>query len=627
ALQLGLPEWGKFSREAAKTFNGLGYEYLELGENELALDNFQKALGYVLPGFTPYNNKVQPSPAMFYRENTIYESLEGKALAFQAFAQETNQDQWLDSALRCYQLITEVEDALSVDFSEAASKLFLAKYSHGRAAKAIKITHLLYEKTNDQAYLEKALFFIEHSKATVMREWFQEVNARDFTAIPDSIIVQKDKFWADANQADLEILQAYANNVDPKVINDFELKKAKISEGYNLFLREIETKYPEYYQLKHAHDLTSISELKLFQQDDSLGIVNYFHNDRDIFILIITNHGTRFIHKQIDFDLDILVENFRKNIARLKYENPDDIKQYVNQAFTLYQNIWEEDEFLPNRLLIIPDGVLNLIPFEALLNDQPDNYLDPHDYPYLLYKHEISIASSATVWAELQNLPERKSSKSLLAVTPENFDLHEENLESFPGSSARHQAIKNMWDAEILAGKNASEEEFKSIASLFKIIHLYTHAKANDSIPMLSSIFFQKDNELGGDQILHIGEILNLKLNAELVALPTCESLVGKVMKGGGINSLARAFNLAGARSMIGTLDEVYANRGWKIMETFYANLSEEMPKDKALRQAKLDFLKNVESSSDMLPHTWANYVLIGDASAISAPGKWVSWW
>ena len=84
-----------------------------------------------------------------------------------------------------------------------------------------------------------------------------------------------------------------------------------------------------------------------------------------------------------------------------------------------------------------------------------------------------------------------------------------------------------------------------------------------------------------------------------------------------GVNSLARAFSLAGAKSLLATLDEVPYQSGLQLMEAFYQYLAQGIPKDKALYLAKRDYIAHAESGLDALPSRWANYVLIGTISPV----------
>jgi CHAT domain-containing protein len=119
----------------------------------------------------------------------------------------------------------------------------------------------------------------------------------------------------------------------------------------------------------------------------------------------------------------------------------------------------------------------------------------------------------------------------------------------------------------------------------------------------------------GEDGLLQVREIRDLSLRADLVILSACESGKGKLLGEEGIASLERAFLLAGARSVIASLwttDDIYAIA---LMKRFYQHLMDGEDEGAALRQAKLDLLKDFGEQAP--PVYWAGFTLVGDTSRI----------
>ena len=94
---------------------------------------------------------------------------------------------------------------------------------------------------------------------------------------------------------------------------------------------------------------------------------------------------------------------------------------------------------------------------------------------------------------------------------------------------------------------------------------------------------------------MYAHEIYQLDLNADLVVLSACETGYGKFNQGEGVMSLARSFMYAGTPSLVVSLWQVNDQSTAIIMQLFYEKLEKGMPKDIALRQAKLEYLKNAE--------------------------------
>ena len=166
--------------------------------------------------------------------------------------------------------------------------------------------------------------------------------------------------------------------------------------------------------------------------------------------------------------------------------------------------------------------------------------------------------------------------------------------------------------AEIFIDSLATKTRFLHLASKFPVIHLATHAGANDKDPMLSSIVFypgETDNQLTAR------EIYDLDLDStDLIVLSACETADGKLQKGEGLLSLSRAFAYAGCPNIIASLWKAEDRTTAYISQRLYHYLSLDYKKDEALQQAKIDLINNKEIEGRFKsPRYWAHLVLIGE--------------
>jgi CHAT domain-containing protein len=113
------------------------------------------------------------------------------------------------------------------------------------------------------------------------------------------------------------------------------------------------------------------------------------------------------------------------------------------------------------------------------------------------------------------------------------------------------------------------------------------------------------------DGILQMSEIMQLKLDADLVTLSACSTGLGKVLAGEGVVGLARTFLYAGADSVVVSLWNVNDNATAELMKDFYTNLNRGMSKEESLRQAKLKMLHGRQFEWTH-PYSWAPFVLVG---------------
>ncbi len=161
----------------------------------------------------------------------------------------------------------------------------------------------------------------------------------------------------------------------------------------------------------------------------------------------------------------------------------------------------------------------------------------------------------------------------------------------------------------MLYGARATEDQFVKEAGQYRVLHLATHGKANDREGDYSFLAFTEQKDSLENELLYVRDIYNLALNAELVTLSACETGIGKLQKGEGIISLARAFAYAGAGSIVTSLWSVNDEQTKDLMLLFYRELQRGKPKNEALQSAK----RQLAAQPGSHPFYWAGFVAIGD--------------
>ena len=131
---------------------------------------------------------------------------------------------------------------------------------------------------------------------------------------------------------------------------------------------------------------------------------------------------------------------------------------------------------------------------------------------------------------------------------------------------------------------------------------------------MYSKLVFSSTKE--GDGLLDTYEIYNMSLQSRMSVLSACNTGSGRLQKGEGVMSLARAFLYAGCPAIVMTLWSVEDESSANLMIDFYKNLLSGYSKDEALRKAKI---KHIQSADPLKahPYFWLGYVSIGDQSAL----------
>jgi CHAT domain-containing protein len=149
--------------------------------------------------------------------------------------------------------------------------------------------------------------------------------------------------------------------------------------------------------------------------------------------------------------------------------------------------------------------------------------------------------------------------------------------------------------------------------SEYQIVHFATHSLLNNRHPELSGIVLSLVDERGRSQdgFLRLNEIYNLKLHADLVVLSSCQTALGKEVKGEGLIGLTRGFMYAGAPRVVASVWKVSDNATAELMTRFYRKMFEEgMRPSEALRMAQISLY---EERQWRAPYYWAAFILQGE--------------
>jgi len=185
-----------------------------------------------------------------------------------------------------------------------------------------------------------------------------------------------------------------------------------------------------------------------------------------------------------------------------------------------------------------------------------------------------------------------------------------------PESRAEVTQIAALYSPRAAAylGVEATEENAASVGKEVPLIHYACHAIVNERFPLDSALVLtipQKPAEGQGNGLLQAWEIFErVRIDADLVTLSACESGLGKEVGGEGLIGLTRAFQYAGARSVLASLWKVADESTAELMKRFYGHLKTGKTKDESLRLAQIDLIRSADFSQ---PRDWAAFQLNGD--------------
>jgi CHAT domain-containing protein len=153
----------------------------------------------------------------------------------------------------------------------------------------------------------------------------------------------------------------------------------------------------------------------------------------------------------------------------------------------------------------------------------------------------------------------------------------------------------------------------------FSIAHFAAHALSNPSHPALSGVVLSMVGTDGAstDGLLWMSDIYALHFPVDLAVLSGCRTASGQQVPGEGLQGLARAFLVAGARRVLGSLWSVEDQQTGLLMRRFYGGLlREHLPPASALRKAQRELAEAPETSA---PYYWAGFTMQGASGWPSA--------
>ncbi len=627
-----------------------GISLSALGENYCRMGRFQEAESAFMESLRAFNYSNSISLDQVNDLKNLLYSLNRLGYCYLTWYSLEKQTSQLYKARSWF-----VQAIAAIDYQlqrlSPASKSTLSAQAGEILSGAINVNYLLHQATGSAEYLEEAFHCSERAKAFLLYEAMQEATALQIAGIPDELLQKEYKLRVEIAHWDKqrqEYLSKGLSQTDSLVL-ETSFRLEYLQQDYEDLKKNFEADFPKYFEAKYNHSTVSVQTVqqKLLESDQTL--LEYTIGDSSIFVFIVQKDKFGLVEIPRDFSLDTLIrEMTRDGIYGFHVADEDQLSEqvaatnYTQAAVRLYEKLVAPIKArfnLTERLMIIPDGILGYIPFEALLTHTPSRTGTFASYPYLLKDHRISYNYSATLLGEMkQNALRPNASENLLAMAPFYFDdpkkiVHSpdistllpteqrDNLVPLKYSGQEITDISALWSrqARPLFGKEASLKQFLQLSGNYRILHLSTHGEADERVGDYAYLAFSLPDSLGLIDKLYARDLYTLSLKADLVTLSACETGTGKLRRGEGIISLARAFAYAGAESILTTLWKVNDAQTRELMVAFYRQLKVGSSKDLALWAAKSAYLKKRKGKDDSGAHPfyWAGFIAIGDMSAL----------
>jgi CHAT domain-containing protein/predicted negative regulator of RcsB-dependent stress response len=407
-----------------------------------------------------------------------------------------------------------------------------------------------------------------------------------------------------------------------------DLEKTRLQ--YSDFRTNLYAAHPELLSQRGQIQPLSLSDAAGLLPDNHSAILEFVVAEERTYLFVLTQStsGNGVVPDLKVYTIDINTkdlgqetEQFRRQLS-LRDLN---VRASAHQLYDLLLKPVQQQLAGKNALIIVPDGPLWNLPFQAL---ERSNH-------YIVEKYAIAYAPSLTVLREMMHLRQKKQEQvspeasTLLAMADPVLGTESlahatiayrgEKLGPLPEARQEVQALKRLYSGshnEVYTGAEAREDFFKSEAGKFRILHLATHGILDNASPMYSNVLLSPGDTGKEDGLLEAREIMDLDLHADLAVLSACETARGRISAGEGVIGLSWAFFVAGTSTTVVSQWKVESTSTTELMLAFHrarkANEQGTSPfgTARALQSAELKLLHNPKFSD---PVYWAGFIVVGD--------------
>lgn len=619
SYQQALPLWEEIGNRSGlgSTLNNIGVVYAALGEFDRALEFYQQAL--------------------VIRQEIGDRSREALSLYRIAIAHRANGNQ--DDSLSAIQAAIEIIEDLrtNVVSQDLRTSFFASKQEYYEFY--IDLLMELDQQNPGQGYDGLALAVSERAKARSLLDLLAEMSGEVQRGIDPQMLAEKQQIQQQLAATEERRIQLLSQQHTDSQKNAIDRELEELLIKYRSILGKIRATSPRYAALTQPEPLNLAEIQERVIDKDSL-LLTYSIGEKRSFLWAVTYNSISSYELPGREVLEAETKKFRDSfilgnlrIRRSLAENAaKKLGKILLEPLSNYQD--------KTRVLIVPDGVLNFVPFVALAYQSSDE-----EYRPLIITREVVTLPSASVLAVLRNeILGRKPAERYLAIFADPvFGINDERLDNTNGinstslppdleQSAREsgilfdrlpftqmeaEQIVSLFPAESFSkeyGFRATREVATSDKmSEYRIIHYATHGILNSKNPELSGLVLSLVNSEGQpvNGFVRLHDIFNLNLPADLVVLSACETGLGQQVRGEGLVGLTRGFMYAGAARVVVSLWSVDDQATAELMVLFYRYMIQNgLSPAAALRQAQLEIWQNSQWHS---PYYWAGFTIQGE--------------
>lgn len=592
-------KWGKF-------YLAVGDMFMKQSLPEKALEQYQLALQTVLPDFHPSFEADLPDEKQLYPEVVIIESLLKKAEAYELLAKRKPvlAKKYLMHAHEHYAFYFSIEGVFRREHLDDQSKLNFAGKVHQKGERAIAVVMELFEKTKEEKWLKQAILFTEHTKGIILSESLLSHTRGTKSGFPEDL---GDFIRLKGQKEQLEAaIRKESANGNEELLKFFKRRLQDLSQEIATRDQQIRKKYPEMHQQLYASNRFELADFQSVRQNLKKDIITYYFGADYVYGFCITKKELSSFRLRISAEVLKDISDFRSLVSQPGINN---FKQFKSASSSCYAHFFKpfEEKLTSNAIIVIPDGPLAEMPFEAMCSKGGNSFKSLN---YLLTDYSIHYAYSIKRLA--RSYQEEEYASNFLGFAPQFTDS--KHYAELSYSQQELSAGKELGGMNLM-GEKATKSAFIEKAEGYRIVHLSTHAS------MWNEAFHQATiatAEVGKPAENHVfaSELSSMGLSPELIVLSACETGYGRYSGGEGMLSLSRIFAQTGSQNIVGSLWKVNHASNSKIITGFYRELTETsgIGPSEALTLSKRRYLDAPEVDDlGAHPYYWSGMVLIGN--------------
>lgn len=477
----------------------------------------------------------------------------------------------------------------------------------------------------------RAYRLVEQAKARSLSDELAKASQNIDQKLPEEVRIKRQKM---RNKID-NLYTQLERNIDKQKRSELKEQLRTAELELAAYENSLQHKFPELKSLT-SPEVISLEQAQAIT-DEQTAVLEYALADDHLIMFLINRNN---IHveqyslpeeQELAKQLTSWVADFKDAI--LSNASRRQLRGQSKQLYDALIKPFEEEISQFENLIIVPDGALAYLPFEAI--SQGDQYLIEN----FRIKYEPSLTSLT-----LLKDPDPTSRKDLLAVAGSQVSAENERsyqsarLSALPSTVIEVDSIASHFkQVSTLKNEQVSEQAFKNLLqkNQYQYVHMATHGVIDEEQPGRSGLALSAEGEIKAssteDGMLRSSEIFGLNINSDMVVLSACNTGLGKVVGGEGMLGMQRSFFYAGTSTVVVSLWNVYDRSTASFMNEFYKALlqaeSEEGWTDSmlrwvgwdqsipfgrkavAMRQAKLEMIKHPLFNH---PVYWAPFIVVG---------------